>query len=488
MKNKVKKIWPSKRRLIQLYAALLYNAHLKGFIKGNIYTGKTKIACVPGLNCYSCPGAVGACPLGALQNALAYAGKSAGFYILGILMLYGVIFGRTICGYLCPLGLIQELLNKIPTPKIPKSKFTRVLSNFKYVILAVFVLGITLWYGILQDTTVPAFCKYICPAGTSEGAMFLLANQVNANDFGMLGIIFTRKFIIMLMIGLLCIFCYRAFCRFICPLGAIYGLFNRFNIIGVKVDASKCNGCGACVKTCKMDVKHIGDRECINCGKCMDVCANHAISIKAGSIVLKSNETCTNETDKKRKRFERVTWFIALAVLVFALVWFNFLDPAVQEKDNNGSFEVNNAVLTYGHEVGDQLPDFEIKCIDGSTFSINQAVGKPVFINLWATYCGPCVKELPIFNELYNNHKDDLELIAVHSSLIDDDPIEYLKKYNYSIPFAIDTEDDIVWDAVGGTSTIPQTIVLNREGVVIYNKRGSIDMALLEALYEEASK
>ena len=66
---------PTQRRLIQLYAALLYNAHLKGYISGNIYTGSTKSVCVPGFNCYSCPGAVGACPLGALQNAIASSGS-----------------------------------------------------------------------------------------------------------------------------------------------------------------------------------------------------------------------------------------------------------------------------------------------------------------------------------------------------------------------------------------------------------------------------
>ena len=63
---------PSKRRLIQIYAALLYNANIKGYISAeNIYVGETKYACVPGLNCYSCPGAVGACRLGAWENALA---------------------------------------------------------------------------------------------------------------------------------------------------------------------------------------------------------------------------------------------------------------------------------------------------------------------------------------------------------------------------------------------------------------------------------
>ena len=107
---------PSARRLAQLYAALLYNAHLKGFVRGEIFTGGTKALCVPGLNCYSCPGAVAACPLGALQNALAASGHRAGWYALGILLLFGVTLGRTVCGWLCPMGLIQELLHRIPTP------------------------------------------------------------------------------------------------------------------------------------------------------------------------------------------------------------------------------------------------------------------------------------------------------------------------------------------------------------------------------------
>ena len=160
---------PAPRRLVQLYAALLYNANLKGFIDGHIYSGDLKAACVPGLNCYSCPGAVAGCPLGALQNALGAAGHTAPWYVLGILALFGVILGRIVCGWLCPLGLIQELLHKIPTPKIRKSRFTRALSWLKYVFLAVFVLALPLYYGIANGMILPAFCKYICPAGTLDG-------------------------------------------------------------------------------------------------------------------------------------------------------------------------------------------------------------------------------------------------------------------------------------------------------------------------------
>ena len=77
---------PFRRRLIQLYCALLYNANLKGFAEGKIWTGRSKALCVPGLNCYSCPGAVASCPLGALQNAVASSGTRTGTYVFGKLL------------------------------------------------------------------------------------------------------------------------------------------------------------------------------------------------------------------------------------------------------------------------------------------------------------------------------------------------------------------------------------------------------------------
>jgi hypothetical protein len=123
--NKLKALIPSKRKLIQLYAALLFNANIKGFVTGKIYKGGSKNICAPGINCYSCPGAVGACPLGSLQNALGSSQHRAPFYVIGILLLYGLLLGRFICGFLCPFGLIQELVYKINTPKLKKNKVTR---------------------------------------------------------------------------------------------------------------------------------------------------------------------------------------------------------------------------------------------------------------------------------------------------------------------------------------------------------------------------
>ena len=147
---------PTRRRIIQLYAALLTNANIKGLFSGLIYTGSTKNACVPGLNCYSCPSTVGACPLGALQNALAGSNTKTPVYIIGILALFGMMLGRTICGFLCPTGLLQDLLYKIKTPKLKKNRITRILSYLKYVILVVLVIAVPLAF-MLQSVPVPGF-------------------------------------------------------------------------------------------------------------------------------------------------------------------------------------------------------------------------------------------------------------------------------------------------------------------------------------------
>ncbi len=483
---------PAARRLVQLYSALLHNAYLKGFIDGEIYRGNAKYACAPGLNCYSCPGAVASCPLGALQNALASAGHRAGWYVLGILLLFGVILGRTVCGWLCPLGLAQELLHKIPVPKIRKSRVTRVLTWLKYGILAVFVVAVPLLYGLRDDLPLPAFCKYICPAGTLEGAVGHLANPANSAMFSMLGIFFTRKFVILLAVGLACVFCYRGFCRFLCPLGAIYGLFSRFNAIGVRVDPDRCNQCGACVRTCRMDVRRVGDHECIHCAKCMDACRQGAISLKAGAIVLKAPDVgCAGDgpgAAQKRRRRGRILWGAALAVLCFALLWFNVLDPAVRrEAPEAPSAETWESEAPVGREAGSQLADFTVRCYDGSEFRLTEQRGKVVFINLWATYCTPCKNELPFFDALYRERSEEIAMLVVHPSLVLDDPEGYLAAQGYSFPAATDTAD-AVNTVVGGTATLPQTVVLNRRGEVVYNQVGSVTAELLEALYREAAE
>ncbi len=284
---------PGTRRLIQLYSALLYNAHLKGFAEGQIYTGPLKSVCVPGLNCYSCPGAVAACPLGSLQNAVAASADRPAFYVVGLLLLFGLLLGRVICGFLCPFGLIQELLHKLPTKKLKKSPLTRKLSRVKYGILLVFAIGIPAWFA-LRRLPLPGFCKFICPAGTLEGAILLLLHPANDALRAMAGGLFLWKLSLLVLILTACVFVFRAFCRFLCPLGALYGLMARLALLGVKVDKSRCTDCGACVRACPMDIRAVGDSECVHCGKCMEVCAFRAISFRAGKLVLRGPDPSTS--------------------------------------------------------------------------------------------------------------------------------------------------------------------------------------------------
>ena len=492
---------PTTRRLIQVYAALLYNAYVKGFIKGDIYTGGIKNFCVPGFNCYSCPGAIGACPLGALQNALASSDKRAPYYVLGILMLYGLILGRTICGWLCPLGLIQELFYKIPTPKVKKSRFTHALSYLKYVLLAVFVVIIPLAYS-LQQYPVPGFCKYICPAGTFEGAMGLLANPVNAGKFSILNTLFTRKFVIMVAILLACVFFYRAFCRFLCPLGAIYGLFARVSILGVKVEKSKCTNCGRCVAHCKMDIRHVGDHECIHCASCVDVCPTKAISMRMGKITLKANEVQPMKPgeepqpeDNKKRTNRRIrvmaAWTAALVVLGVVMWQANKDDvvaeptsqPAATETLAPEATEAPADDTPVGYEVGMKCPDFTVPLYgeEGGEFTLSAQKGKVTVINFWATWCTPCVAELPYFAELYAEYGDEIALVAIHSNLVTDDVDKFLAKENLDMPFALDKTGAVI-KSLGGSTQLPMTVVVDADGKIVYNKVGSVTLEILEGL------
>ena len=485
---------PSARRLVQLYAALLYNANLKGFVSGRLYAGPVKNLCVPGLNCYSCPGAVAACPLGALQNALSASGHRAGWYVFGILLLAGVTLGRTVCGWLCPFGLIQELLHRIPTAKIRKSRITRALSLLKYLILAVFVVEIPLYYAIRQGLPVPGFCKYICPAGTLEGAVALLLNPANSGLRSGLGALFTNKIIIMGVVLLACVFCYRAFCRFLCPLGAIYSLFNRFTLTGMRIDTDRCTRCGACVRTCEMDVRQVGDRECISCGKCMDRCATGAISLRCGKITLKGPEIRQASAEKaKRRKAARILWGILTAVLLFAVVYFNFIDvPAPQDSAPAEAVVSGVAEWTSSAPVGflpgEQPGDFTCTLADGSSFRLADARGKTVVINQWATWCGPCIEELPLFEQLQETHPD-IVVLAFHCQPELYPVSDYLKEKgwdSWQLRFAVDTENNLLLNTVGGDMSMPRTVVLNRRGEVVYNQVGRVSEDILAGLLEKA--
>lgn len=294
MKNRIKE-WP--RHIVQAGWALLTNANLKGFVTGKIYTGNAKKVCVPGLNCYSCPGAVGSCPIGSLQAVLGSWNFKMAYYVVGILIFVGAILGRIVCGFLCPFGLIQDLLNKIPFPKKIKTfKGDKLLRRLKYVILLVFVILLPLFVTDVIGQGAPYFCKLICPAGTLEGGIpLVLLNETMRSAIGWL---YAWKNLILIITIIAAIIIYRPFCRYICPLGAIYSLFNKVSVYRYQVDKHKCISCGKCADACKMAVnplENANSLECIRCGRCKQACPTDAIE-SGISIQLRRKLNVRNRT------------------------------------------------------------------------------------------------------------------------------------------------------------------------------------------------
>lgn len=269
-----------RRTVIQIMAAIFVNGYIAGFGKGRIFTGKTKALCVPVLNCYSCPGALGACPIGSLQAVIGDKDFRFSFYVAGFIMLFGVICGRLICGFLCPFGLVQDLLYKVPLPKLKvRPEIDKPLRFLKYIVLVIFVIVMPMVLTNRYGMGAPYFCKLICPAGTLEGGIPLIS--INPALRSALGGLFTWKVAVLVAIILLSMVIYRPFCKYLCPLGAMYGIFNRFSFYQMNLDESRCIGCKACEKICKMNVdvtRNIKRAECIMCGECKKNCPTGAIT------------------------------------------------------------------------------------------------------------------------------------------------------------------------------------------------------------------
>ena len=225
----------SARTWIQASAVFLSNLFLLNLPEGRIYQGNLKKFCVPGLNCYSCPAASGACPVGALQAVSGSSKFTISFYVTGFLMMLGVLLGRFVCGFLCPFGWFQELLHKIPSRKFSTKKI-KPLRHLKYAVLLIAVI--------------------ILPAA--------VVNHTGLGD--------------------------PYFCKWLCPLGAFYALFNRISLLNMQVDKDTCISCRKCADVCGMDVditKTSGHSECIRCGVCIKNCPVDAISFTCSSGIKK---------------------------------------------------------------------------------------------------------------------------------------------------------------------------------------------------------
>lgn len=294
------------RKLVQILATFLTNSYFLFPSTKNIYQGQLKAICSPGLNCYSCPASTTYCPIGAIQQLLLGIRFSLdtgtyyiSSYVVGTIGLIGTATGRLTCGWLCPFGLIQELLYKIPLG-VPKSEVPKVLRYIKYLMLVLFVFLFPLLVTNEWDMGVPWFCKYVCPAGTLEAGLPMIFLQPDLR--ATLGYLFYNKLFWLIVFMGWSIKTSRPFCKTTCPLGAFYGMFNGFSLIKLDLVESRCTDCGACAKVCPMGIQFnnsVGSKECILCMRCMrEACQFGAIELTIGNRPFYANQKLFKKESK----------------------------------------------------------------------------------------------------------------------------------------------------------------------------------------------
>ena len=216
--------------------------------------------CGPVFHCYSCPLAAFACPIGVVANFSAL--HVIPFLAIGTLAITGALVGTLLCGWACPFGFLQDLLGKVPTPKFALPRWT---GYGRYAVLLGLVVAVPYFWG--EDHAL--FICRVCPAGALEAA---LPNVVRAALYEP-EIVWpsTAKITITALFLTAVLFTWRPWCRLFCPLGAVYGLFNRASAFYLKFQPDKCISCGQCRKTCRYGVvpgERANDPRCIRCLEC----------------------------------------------------------------------------------------------------------------------------------------------------------------------------------------------------------------------------
>ena len=173
-----------------------------------------------------------------------------------------------------------------------------------------------------------------------------------------------------------------------------------------------------------------------------------------------------------------VLWGGLLLLLVGLIVFVNLPEKA---QTKNGA---SGASVKEGAAQGEALPDFSVTRLDGGTFTLSECRGKTVVINVWATWCGPCVRELPAFERLYKERGSEVAFLALHADSVTEDVASYLTKNGYTLPAAL--ADAKLLNQLGYASVVPQTVIVAPNGTVTYNRAGALTYEKLARLVEEA--
>ncbi len=215
------------------------------------------------------------CPLGVAQTSLASRTLDAGLLLSGFAFIaLAFVAGRVFCSWICPQGFFSELGDKVhlavrrvfkrppPRPDTPAQYRRGQIFLYSFLgvgLVASFVFG------------VPVFC-YICPIG-------LISRAIVGTTY--LGTVGSELLVVAIILFVEVSFARRGWCKYICPVGALYGACTTKRSLTVVRDAHACVGCHTCERECSMGNSPVDDRvgrTCTNCGDCVDVCPEEALS------------------------------------------------------------------------------------------------------------------------------------------------------------------------------------------------------------------